>query len=377
MLVVRTTEDPADPVCQLVCAEQSLGLRDLAFAVDPLGLYCVQPRALGGQKARDYAYSTAAFFDLAVVGADPLAHPTAFVPARVVPDQEQGLLAPRFEPSATPLEKPRGYGAHRPTVHKPKPALLDFRQIQPIAGEGLRLGIVLARLFVQEAHRLSFLGPRAQRRPLEARKPALVLEAQNPLGVAPGEPDQPISIPFFRAYSGSGLSIQRLARFQRTPSLASVARMVSPVTLLSVRPCSKLTSAAIASVQKVPSLPNSLGCRWSICRRDSASPSSKAAWTSLGREEPGVKAPRPRSLKSWMALRAVWEPHPRFSAIRGGRSPRALARRIWQRLRTKASEERNPASEASRSFFESVRTKIGGFMGTTVTHHSQPVLKVH
>src|SRR5215212_239318 len=175
MLVVRTTEDPADPVCQLVCAEQSLGLRDLAFAVDPLGLYCVQPRALGGQKARDYAYSTAAFFDLAVVGADPLAHPTAFVPARVVPDQEQGLLAPRFEPSATPLEKPRGYGAHRPTVHKPKPALLDFRQIQPIAGEGLRLGIVLARLFVQEAHRLSFLGPRAQRRPLEARKPALAL----------------------------------------------------------------------------------------------------------------------------------------------------------------------------------------------------------
>src|SRR5918993_3633612 len=29
MLVVRTTQDPADPVCQLVCAEQSLGLRDL------------------------------------------------------------------------------------------------------------------------------------------------------------------------------------------------------------------------------------------------------------------------------------------------------------------------------------------------------------
>ena len=84
----------------------------------------------------------------------------------------------------------------------------------------------------------------------------------------------------------------------------------------------------------------------------------------------------PFSLKSWMALRAVWEPHPRFSAMRGARSPRALAKRIWQRLRTKASEERNPASRASRSFFEGVRTKMGGFMGTTVTHHSQPVLKM-
>lgn len=48
------------------------------------------------------------------------------------------------------------------------------------------------------------------------------------------EGDQPISSPFFRAYSGSGLSIQRLARSQRTPSRTSVARIVSPLTCLSV-----------------------------------------------------------------------------------------------------------------------------------------------
>src|SRR3712207_9481272 len=70
-------------------------------------------------------------------------------------------------------------------------------------------------------------------------------------------------------------------------------------------------------------------------------------------------------------FRSVWEPHPRFSAIRGGCSPRALASSIWQRLRTKESEERNPASRASRSSFESVRTKIGGFMSTTVPHRSE------
>ena len=86
MLVVRTTEDRADPVCQLVCAEQSLGLRDLAFAVDPLGLYSIEPRALGGQKARYYPNPPAAGFNPAVVGGDPVTHLSALVPACVVPD---------------------------------------------------------------------------------------------------------------------------------------------------------------------------------------------------------------------------------------------------------------------------------------------------
>src|SRR5215204_4413335 len=377
MLVVRTIEDPADSVSELISAKQSLGLCNLAFGVDPPGLYSIEPRALGGQQVRYYPHPMAACFDLAVVGGDPVTHLSALVPACVVPDQEQGLLASRLEPVAAPREKARGYGAHGSAVDEPHPSLCKFRQVQPVAGEGFGVGIVLSRLFVEEVHRVARLGPGVQARPLKARKPALILEAQNPLWMAPGEPDQPISIPFFLSYSGSGLSIQRLARFQRTPSLASVARMVSPLTCLSIRPSSKLTSATIASVQKVLCLPNLLGGWWSICRRDSALPSSKAAWTSLGREEPATRAASAFSLKSWMALRTLWEPHPRFSAIRGGCSLRALAKRIWQRLRTKASEERNPLSRASRSSFESVRTKIGGFMSTTVTHHSQPVLKMH
>src|SRR5829696_3343625 len=187
----------------------------------------------------------------------------------------------------------------------------------------------------------------------------------------------PFHVIFLRAYCGSGLSIQRLARSQRTPSLASVARMVSPLTGLRVMPSSKLTSAAVRKVHRLLRLPYFLGSWWSISRRASDPLSSKAAWTSLGREEPAWRAPRPFSLKAWMAFLTVWEPHPRFSAIRGGRSRRALARRIWQRRRTKASEERNPASRASRSSFESVRTKIGGFMSATVTHPPLPVLQMH
>src|SRR5215216_808385 len=377
MLVMRTSEDPADPICEFISTEQPLGLCDLAFAMNPLGLYRIEPRALGRQQARHYPHPTFAttVFELAVVSGDPASHLSAFVPGGIVPDHKQGLLAPLPKPVAAPTEELRAYGAHRPTIHEPKPSLCELGQIQPVAGEGLRLRIILSRFLVEEAYRLSGIRPGMHRRPLEAGKPALILETQSPLGMALGQPDQPISIPFFRAYCGSGLSIQRLALCQRTPSLESVARMVSPLTLLSVMPCSKLTSAAIESVHKESSLPNILGSWWSISRRVSTPLWSKAAWTSLGREEPAWRASRPRSLKEWMALRTVWEPHPRFSAIRGGCSLRALAKRIWQRLRTKASEERNPASSSWRSFFESVRTKIGGFMSTTVTHHSQPVLK--
>jgi hypothetical protein len=69
MLVMRTTEDPANSIGKLISAEQqSLGLRDLAFAVDPLRLYCIEPRALGGQQAANYPHPTATFSDLAIVG---------------------------------------------------------------------------------------------------------------------------------------------------------------------------------------------------------------------------------------------------------------------------------------------------------------------
>src|SRR3712207_2680561 len=87
-----------------------------------------------------------------------------------------------------------------------------------------------------------------------------ILEAHSPLRRArKGEPDQPISSPFFLSYSGSGELIHLLALSQRTPNLLSVERIVSPETRSSVMPSSKLTSAACSSVQRVVGLPNSLG----------------------------------------------------------------------------------------------------------------------
>jgi hypothetical protein len=69
--------------------------------------------------------------------------------------------------------------------------------------------------------------------------------------------------------------------------------------------------------------------------------------------------------------------NPRDRAIFGGESPRELARSIWLRRITKASLERNPAWRLSRSISESERTNIGGFMRTTIAHHTQPSLRMH
>jgi hypothetical protein len=129
----------------------------------------------------------------------------------------------------------------------------------------------------------------------------------------------------------------------------SVARTVSPETRSLVSPYSKATSAAISRVHRLDSRPNSLGHRWSICLRASALRSSKATWTPLGREEPGVRASSPRPLKARMAFLAVCEAHPRLRAIFGGDSPRALSKRIWHRRSTKESLERSPFSRLWRS----------------------------
>src|SRR5215203_6618506 len=153
MLFVSTAEDFANPLGELVSTEQPLGLNYLAFAVDPLGLYCIEPWAPGGQQTWHYPNPTAAGFDKAVVGNDPISHLMALVPTSVVPDEKQSLLAPLPKPVATPSKKLGSYGAHRATVHEPQPGLCHLRQVKPVAGEGLRLGIVLSCLFLKKSHR--------------------------------------------------------------------------------------------------------------------------------------------------------------------------------------------------------------------------------
>src|SRR3712207_240789 len=106
MLFVSTAKDLANSVVKLVSTEQPLRLNYLPLAMDPLRLDRIEPRALGGQQTPHYPDPTAAGFDLAVVGDDPLSHLMAFVPACVVPDEKQSLLTPLLEPVAAPPKKP-------------------------------------------------------------------------------------------------------------------------------------------------------------------------------------------------------------------------------------------------------------------------------
>ena len=103
MLVMRTTEDPANPIGERVSSQHSVGFDYFALAVNPLGLYGIQPRTLLGQKAAYDPHSFAAPFDLAVVRTEPPPHLFGDVPTCVVPDQKQDLLANLFELLGTPI----------------------------------------------------------------------------------------------------------------------------------------------------------------------------------------------------------------------------------------------------------------------------------
>src|SRR5215204_450097 len=229
MLVMRTTEDPTDPVGKLVSAQQTVGLDHLPLAVHPLGLYGVQPRALLRQKAAYDPHPFAALLDSAVMFSEPAPEFAAYVPAGVVPDEEQNLLANCFELLSAPSEKLSRYPAHGPTIHEPQPRLVEFRQVEPVTGDGLRFGIVFGDRLLDEAHRLSLLGEATQGRQSHPAPPALVLEAYCPLGVGRSHLHQSVAPPFFLSYRGSGEVIHRLALCQRTPRRCTrVARIVSP-----------------------------------------------------------------------------------------------------------------------------------------------------
>ena len=170
MFVVRTVEDSADPICQLVCREQPIGLYHLSLAVYPLGLYGVQPRALDGQKAAYDPHSRASSFDITVVRSDPPPDLSAYVPGSVVPDQHPNSLAGRLELLRAPPKKAGRYGAYRAAVHEAQPHLgIELRQVEPITGNGLRIGIIFGDRLLDEAQGLARMAPAVKGRSLASR----------------------------------------------------------------------------------------------------------------------------------------------------------------------------------------------------------------
>src|SRR5215211_574678 len=161
MRFMNTAEGPTDPVGELVSAEQSLGLDYLPLAMNPLGLYGVESRTLGGQQTRHYPHPAAAAFDLVVVGGDPASHLMALMPACVVPNKEQGLLAPLLELLGTPPKKLRGYSAHRTAIDEPQPGFSHLRADTFRSRRGPSARVILSRLLLQKTHRLCGIRPRS------------------------------------------------------------------------------------------------------------------------------------------------------------------------------------------------------------------------
>src|SRR5215210_6446073 len=255
MLVMRTTENPANPLGEFVGAQETLGLDHFALAVDPLRFDGVEPRTLLGQKTTHDPHPFAALLDSAVVPSEPAPKFPGDVPARVVPDKEQHLLADLFELLSAPSEKLRRYTAHGSAVHESQPRLVDLWEVESVARDGLRLGVVFGDRLLDEAKGLALFGPTAQSGQCQSAPPALVQETDGPgFGFGLGHAHQSVAPPFFLSYRGSGEVIHRFARIHLTPSRRDkVARMVSPETRLCVSPSSKAASAAISKVHRLVS----------------------------------------------------------------------------------------------------------------------------
>jgi hypothetical protein len=147
---------------------------------------------------------------------------------------------------------------------------------------------------------------------------------------------------FFRVEAGSGLVIQCLARRQETPRRWMARRMVSMLSRRGVQPWAWQTWATKASVQVLRGWPNTRGVWCNRCRKESSKVPSNTGRALWGRDDFSVRQASPSAAKAWMALRAERGVQPRLRAMSAGVWPAALARRIWQRRKVKASVERSP-----------------------------------
>jgi len=192
-----TTVVIVDTVLDLLRCQPALGLHDGLLAVRPLRLDRVQPRRLDRQRAGDDPHPALGPRP-PVVPLDPRPHPPTDVPGGVAPNQKQRRLALRPQPRTQPRQEILGHLADRPAVYEAQEHPAGVRAQKPVARQRLGVRVRLAGLPLHQAKRLP-AGPGVQRRQGQARPPGLVLEAEDPIGVGCGQPDQPVARVFFRA----------------------------------------------------------------------------------------------------------------------------------------------------------------------------------
>jgi hypothetical protein len=200
------------------------------------------------QQKRQDTHAVARLLDLPVVLTNPGANSLALVPGGIIPDQEPVGFALLEQALATPVQKLRGDRAHRSSSDKTQPHLLAAGLLHSpllpqhaITGQRFGVGISLLPGLFDEMNRMLRVLPGIQRRQGKATPPHFVGEANSPGRLLTRPGDQPVACVFFCRYSGSGLVIQCLARFQLVLSRLRARRTLSVETSVSMIPCSKLT----------------------------------------------------------------------------------------------------------------------------------------
>ena len=215
-----------DAVRHLLSAEQTRRLDNRTLGMHPFGLNRVEPRTLDGQRARQDTHAVAAALDLLVVGANPSADGFAHVPGGVIPDQDPHGHLQRRQFAAAPVQKLGRDGTDWAPLDKAQPdrfVLADTAHEQTVTGQGLGVGIGFGDRLFHQTQRAVQRCPGVQVRLGQPTPPHRVGEAQRPVGVRCRQGDQAVASAFFRAYAGSGLVIQCLARVQPMPSRCPAA----------------------------------------------------------------------------------------------------------------------------------------------------------
>jgi len=370
---VKAIKGSANSVSQGLSRKGSVGLDNSALTMCPLRFNWVEPGAFDWQEANQNANTFSCPFDSTVMCSYPGTHSSACVPTGVVPNHCQNRLVQILDFLAAPLQKLNGDAAHGSSINETQKHFLEPQiiachpsQKEAIARQSFWVRVIFLPGLLYQSHRRSFFAPGRQVRLGKAAPPGFVLKAPNPTMLL-CQRYYSVTRLFLRSYSGSGLVIQCLARFQETFKRFKACRTQSSLTWREVMPSAKLTSAANSSVQTLVSLPKSLGLRCNIAFNFSRLPSLNIGRVVFGRREPISRAATPRSLNPTMTLRSVWSSQPRNSAIRGAFSPRALDKMIWLLLTVNGLEDRKPLVRLCRSSSLSFRTKIGVLIPSTIS----------
>lgn len=308
-----TLEILTNSIAQFFSHQLASRLDNGSLAVYPMRLDRIQPRAFDGQPQNEDAHPAFSLHSLIMPFA-PLTHFPALVPGGIVPDQHQHPLAFCSQLPRDPFQEVGGDLADGPSLYKSQQQLVGVASEQPVTAQRLRLRLGFALVKLMKFQRLR-IRPRMKLRLMQPTPPRLLFIAQNPIAVRCGQPLQPLQWLFFKAYCGSGLLIQFLARFHCTPRRRIARRITSRLTGVLTSPCSKATSAAKSKVQRLVGLPNWRGgecsrafSRWHLS-------SSRTGFTVFGRRDFSSTEARPQAWKSRITLRTVWVAQPKARAI--------------------------------------------------------------